>query len=164
MPEGCRLSGVEIVCACGLPAWQALGMWPGRARLQACAGLRGTAQWSRYLACLWIPGLLGLRGLGLAEIVNSCGCGFGRPWGNSPVEQRSCRPVQAWGHSPVDIVHACGSLPWQALRAQSGGDHAGLRGGSLGECGPGRAEEWAQGSEIQWPAEQWLCRPMGLFF
>jgi hypothetical protein len=32
----------------------------------------------------------------------------------------------------------------------------GLRGGSLGERGPGGAEEQAQGSEIPQPAEQWL--------
>jgi hypothetical protein len=37
----------------------------------------------------------------------------------------------------------------------------GLRGGSLGECSPGGAEEWAHGSEIPWPAEQQLCGPMG---
>jgi hypothetical protein len=38
----------------------------------------------------------------------------------------------------------------------------GLSGGSLGECGPDGAKEWAQGSEIPWPVEQWLYGPMGL--
>jgi hypothetical protein len=69
-----------------------------------------------------------------------------------------CRPE---GCSPVEIVNACGSLAWQALRAQSGGDCAGLRSGSLGECGPGGAEERAQGSEIPQPVEQRQHGPMG---
>jgi hypothetical protein len=38
-------------------------------------------------------------------------------------------------------MNACGLLAWQALGAQSGGDHMGLRGGSLGECRPGGAKE-----------------------
>jgi hypothetical protein len=47
------------------------------------------------------------------------------------------------GHGPngVQIVHACGSLAWQALVAGSGRDLAGLRVGSLMECVPGGAEE-----------------------
>jgi hypothetical protein len=52
-------------------------------------------------------------------------------------------------------------VPWQALRAWSGGDCAGLKGGSLGEHGFCGAEEWAQGLEIPRPAEQRLCGPMG---
>jgi hypothetical protein len=40
------------------------------------------------------------------------------------------------------------------------GDPVGLRGGSLEACGPGRAEEWNQGSEIPLSVEQPLCRPM----
>jgi hypothetical protein len=45
----------------------------------------------------------------------------------------------------VEIVNTCGSLASQALGARSSGGHVGLMGRYLGECGPGRAEEWAQG-------------------
>jgi hypothetical protein len=41
-------------------------------------------------------------------------------------------------------VTVCGLLAWQAVGARSGRDHVGLRGGSLVEHSPGRAEEWAQ--------------------
>jgi hypothetical protein len=37
----------------------------------------------------------------------------------------------------------------------------GLRGGSLGDCSPGWAEEWALRLEIPRPVEQWLHGPMG---
>jgi hypothetical protein len=37
-----------------------------------------------------------------------------------------------------------------------------LKGGSLGKCSFGRAEEQAQGLEIPQPAEQWLHGPMGV--
>jgi hypothetical protein len=58
-------------------------------------------------------------------------------------------------------VNTCGLPAWQALEAWFGRDHVGLKGGSLGECGPGRAEEQAQRSEILWPVEQRLRGPMG---
>jgi hypothetical protein len=64
-----------------------------------------------------------------------------------------------WGCGPVEIVNVCGSPAWQAFGAQSGRDHVGLRGGSLGEHGPGGAEDWAQILEIPRAAEQWLCGP-----
>jgi hypothetical protein len=57
-------------------------------------------------------------------------------------------------------VNVCGSQAWQAFGTQSSRDRVGLRGGSLGKCSPDRAEEWAQGSEIPWPVEQRLCRPI----
>jgi hypothetical protein len=75
---------------------------------------------------VWITSLAGLRG----------------------VAQQSRYPAGLRDTGLVEIVNACGSLAWQALGAQSGRDHVGLRGGSLGERGPGGAEEWAQGSEI----------------
>jgi hypothetical protein len=56
-------------------------------------------------------------------------------------------------------VNAYGSPAWQALRAGFSGDPVGLRGGSLGSD-PGEAEDQAQGSEIPWPAEQWLRGPI----
>jgi hypothetical protein len=55
------------------------------------------------------------------------------------------------------MVSVCGSLAWQALGARSGGDHAGLRGGSLGERSHGGAEERAQGLEIPQPVKQQLA-------
>jgi hypothetical protein len=58
-------------------------------------------------------------------------------------------------------VHACVLPAWQTLGVWSGGDHVGPKDGSLGEHGPGGAEEWAQGSEILQSVKQWLCRPMG---
>jgi hypothetical protein len=60
----------------------------------------------------------------------------------------------------VEIVKTCGSLDWQALGASSSGNHAGLRVVCFGECSPGGAEEWAQGSEICQPVDQWLHMPM----
>jgi hypothetical protein len=54
----------------GLPSWQALGTWPGRAEImQAYTVLRGMAQWSGYYA-------------GLCRPVQA--------WGCSLAEQRSC--------------------------------------------------------------------------
>jgi hypothetical protein len=47
------------------------------------------------------------------------------------------------------------------LRALPGGDCKGLRGGNLGERGPGGAEERAHVSEIPWPMEQHLHGPTG---
>jgi hypothetical protein len=91
---------------------------------------------------VWIAGLAGLRGTG-----QQCRDHAGL-----------CRPE---GHDPAEIVNVCGSLVWQALRAWSRRDRVGLRGGSLGWHGPGRAEEQAQGLEILRPAEQQLCGPMG---
>jgi hypothetical protein len=73
------------------------------------------------------------------------------------VPARLCRPE---GCGLVVIVNACGPPDWQALGALSGGDCAGLRGGSLGKSGPGRAEEQDQGSQISWPAEPRLSGPM----
>jgi hypothetical protein len=68
-----------------------------------------------------------------------------------------CRPE---GQGPAEIVNVCSSPAWQTLEAWSGGDHAGLRGRSLGECGPGGVEEQAQVLEILQPSEQQLYRPM----
>jgi hypothetical protein len=50
---------VEIVGACGLLAWQALGLWPGRDH-----------------ACLWIAGLSGLRGVIWQRLCGSEGWEF----------------------------------------------------------------------------------------
>jgi hypothetical protein len=61
----------------------------------------------------------------------------------------------------AEIVNICGSLASEALGARSSGDDAGLKGGCLGDFGPGRAEEWTHGSEICQPVDQWLCRSMG---
>jgi hypothetical protein len=71
--------------------------------------------------------------------------------------------VQALGHGPdaVEIVNACGSLAWQALGPRSCRDCGGLKGGSLGDRGPGRAQKQAQGSRIPWASKWQLCRPMG---
>jgi hypothetical protein len=87
------------------------------------------------------------------------------PEGCSLAESRSCLPVDCWlgrpeGSVPVETMNVCGSLAWQALEVQSGRDHAGVSGGSLGECSPSGVEEEDQGSEILWPAEQWLHGPM----
>jgi hypothetical protein len=49
-----------------------------------------------------------------------------------------CKPE---GCGPVEIMIDCESPAWQALGSQSSKDCASLRGGSLGEHGPGRAEE-----------------------
>jgi hypothetical protein len=96
-------------------------------------------------------------GPGRVEIMSVCGLpAWQALWSWS--QWRSCRPE---GHGLAEIVNACRSLAWQALRAQSGGDCVGLRGGSLGDHGPGGAEEWAQGLEISQPAEPLLCKPMG---
>jgi hypothetical protein len=38
-------------------------------------------------------------------------------------------------------MNACGPPASQVLGAQSSGDHIGLRGGRLGEHGPGKAEK-----------------------
>jgi hypothetical protein len=52
----------QRLCVCGSPAWQALGLWPGRAGIvQACAGQRAWP--SGEHECLWISRLAGLKGL-----------------------------------------------------------------------------------------------------
>jgi hypothetical protein len=48
------------------------------------------------------------------------------------------------------------------LRGCSCRDCVGLRGRSLGDCGPGGAEEQSQGLEIPGSAEQQLHGPMGM--
>jgi hypothetical protein len=47
------------------------------------------------------------------------------------------------------------------LEGMASGDRAGLKGGSLEEHGPVRAEEEGQRTEIPWPAEQRLCSLWG---
>jgi hypothetical protein len=129
----------------------------------ACASLRVVAQLKGDHACLWIPSVAGLRGVGLVEIVNTCG---------SPA-------WQALGAQPngAEIVQACAGMMFTAqwrgehvclwitgladLRGTVVRDHMGLRGESLGECSPGGAEEWAQRSEIPWPEGQQLCSLWG---
>jgi hypothetical protein len=53
-------------------------------------------------------------------------------------------------------VQACAGLrdlvQWRSCGFEDGG---------LGDHSPGGAEKRVQGSEIPWPAEQWLSRPMG---
>jgi hypothetical protein len=49
----------------------------------------------------------------------------------------------------------------QLVGSCSGRDHAGLRGVSFGEHGPGGAEEQAQRLELPWPVEQQLRGAMG---
>jgi hypothetical protein len=100
---------------------------------------------------------------------------LGRPWGAdsrteiicaglrgmaqwSGVHAGLCRPE---GQGPAEIVHACVLPACQALVARSGGDCVSVRGGSLGGCGLGGAEERAQGSEIPLPADQHLHGHMG---
>jgi hypothetical protein len=82
---------------------------------------------------VWIAGLAVLKGRA--------------PWSRD--RAGLCRP-KGWGQA--EIVNVCGSPPWQALVARSGGDCVGMKGGSLGYCGPGWAEERAQRSEIPQPA------------
>jgi hypothetical protein len=100
-------------------------------------------------ACHW-GNLVGLWSVGLACLKGaSCGVEImvcvdhrpGSPWGPawcSPDCAGLCRPE---GHIAAEIMNACGSLAWQALGGQSGGDRVCLIGGSLGECGPGGIEE-----------------------
>jgi hypothetical protein len=58
-------------CVYGLPVWQALGTWPGRAEtMQASAGL-GVLLGGVEIVCVWSPGLGGLRGTGLAGLKGS---------------------------------------------------------------------------------------------
>jgi hypothetical protein len=64
MPEGCSSGGVEIVNACGLPAWQACVV----EIVQVCAGLRGVAWWSGDHASLCRP-----EGHGPVEVMSACG-------------------------------------------------------------------------------------------
>jgi hypothetical protein len=77
---------------------------------------------------VWITGLAGLRG---------------RAWWNNDCASL-CKPEGAAQRRSC----VCGLLAWLALGARSGGDHVGLKDGHLGEQGPGRAEEQAQGLEI----------------
>jgi hypothetical protein len=95
----------------------------------------------------------------MAEIVNAYGSLAWQALGAHPSAAEITKAsVDLRGIGPVvaEIVNICGSQACQALGARSSGDHAGL-----GECSPGRAEEWAQGSEICQPVDQWLHRPMG---
>jgi hypothetical protein len=100
----------------------------------------GGGLWSVGLACLkgaghWFGRLLGH---GPAEIVQAC-IGV-----RAAAQQRSWRPVQAWGRSPAERRSCvCGLPPWQALgawpsrseivqasaglRSWPGGDHECLR-------------------------------------
>jgi hypothetical protein len=73
---------------------------------------------------------------------------------------QACASLGAWARW-MKIVDACGSLAWQALGPRSCRDCAGLKGGSLGDRGPGRAEEQTQGSRILWPSKWQICRPVG---
>jgi hypothetical protein len=81
---------------------------------------------------------------------------------------------EAWS-SRVEIVEACAGLrAWPSgdceclcipglagLKGSSGGDHVGLRGGSLGSMALVGLRSRAGGSKISQRVEQQLCGPMG---
>jgi hypothetical protein len=78
------------------------------------------------------------------------------------------RPEQ---RGPVEIVNVCGSPAWQASGGRSAGDRVGLRGGSLGECGPGRlkcgpkiGDPMACRAAVQWAYGAGLGVQRRLFF
>jgi hypothetical protein len=99
------------------------------------------AAWQR----LCTHGSLAQQALGAwpsrADISQACAGLRGTTWWSGD-HAGQCRPE---GHGPVEIVNVCGSLVCQALGVWLGGDHVGLKGGNLGERGPGGAEEQAQG-------------------
>jgi hypothetical protein len=98
-PEGC--SPAEIMNVCGSPAWQALWV---------------LAWQSRDHACLWIPGLAGLRGAGLVEIMNACG-------------SLAWQALGAWP-GRVEIMQSCAGLSgvvWQRSCGSEGWEFGGLQ-------------------------------------
>jgi hypothetical protein len=66
----------------------------------------GRGRWSGDHSCLWIAGLVGFRGMVLAEIVQAC-AGI-----RSMALWRSCRPVQACGAQSgrAEIMQTCADL------------------------------------------------------